>query len=256
MNSIFLIFFLIILIIFLTLVYAADLYCPSGATSGCVDCTGTASSPCHVCDTTDMYVKIYNPSGSLAGTEYLDYDSESGTCGSTPEVTETWKKNIGYKYCSEEGTYTTVVYAQINSGDYEYSESFDLYTVNWDTNSNWCTCKTGSSSNWFSSYTDGNNPNCCGDDGSNDMFENAGTGNSACIKGSVIQHNTATSDKRYMTYNGEIFFCKEAGGSGSGYSFVQDVNPGSEVGICKCDQAGNWNCGGVVLIRGGRVRIV
>lgn len=227
------------------------------------DCVGTDVDPCHCCDVNAISVTITSPSGTYSQTYELVYSYESGTCGTTPEVTEVWEKNIGYSFCPEEGTYTAVETVSAAGGDQtcseyanEVSSSFTLYTVNYDSGTDadkWCVCKGGT---WFSSYTDGINPQCCGDDGNDDMFENAGTENSACIKGEVVPHNTASSDGRYITYNGEIFYCKEAGGSGSGYSFIQDVNPGSSVGVCKCRQDGKWECGAVVMIRGGRIRIV
>lgn len=90
------------------------------------DCTGTSANPCHVCDVTNMYVKIYDPSDELIGTEYLTYDSQSGTCDSEPGITETWKETIGSSYFSEDGKYKFTLYAQIADEDWEYSDNITL----------------------------------------------------------------------------------------------------------------------------------
>jgi hypothetical protein len=89
------------------------------------------------------------------------------------------------------------------------------------------------------------------------MFENSGSGNPACVLGNPVNHNNIDSSSRYLTYNGELYYCKQAGGSGSGYDFVQDVNSGSAIGSWKCEADGIWRGGtGVIGIRGGRIRIV
>jgi hypothetical protein len=145
------------------------------------------------------------------------------------------------------------------------AEGVDCYDggisgTSYDRDSSQARCEDGSSYGctaqvWLG-FTDGNNGPCCGDDSTNDHFENAGLGNSACVEGSNVNHNSASSDLRYAVYNGELYFCKDVSGVGSGYTWVQDVNPGSAVGACKCRSDGNWECGGVVGIRGGRIRIV
>ena len=193
-----------------------------------------------------------SPSGSSSKTYYLNYYSSSGTCGSTPQVTETWKKNIGYTFCPEEGTYTATVTASSAGGDpscssygSETSGSYDLYTVNYDSDSNWCSCKGGS---WLADK-------CCGDDAGED-YTNSGTGNPACVNGNVVQHDNVSTDQRYLVYNGLIYYCVEAGGSGES-SPILNVNPGSSVGSWKCEQDGIWRGGtGIIPIRGGRIKIV
>jgi hypothetical protein len=87
-------------------------------------------------------------------------------------------------------------------------------------------------------------------------LEKTGAGNPACVNGVVVNHDTTDSTSRYVAFNGELYYCKQAGGSGSGYDFVQDVNPGSAVGSWKCGQDGIWRGGTVIGIRGGRIRIV
>jgi len=62
--------------------------------------------------------------------------------------------------------------------------------------------------------------------------------------------------KNYAVFNGEIYYCKGSNDSGSPYTFVTNINPGSEIGSCKCLSNGQWSCGGIIPIRGGRIRIV
>jgi hypothetical protein len=125
MKNILFSFLVSLIVIFMSVftVMATDYYCPTGATSGCIDCTGTKAAPCHVCDVTNMYVKIYNPTGQLVGTEYLTFDSQSGTCGTTPHITENWKKYLGSLYFSQSGNYNITLYAQIAGENWEYSEN-------------------------------------------------------------------------------------------------------------------------------------
>jgi hypothetical protein len=116
------------------------------------------------------------------GTEFLTYQSQSGTCGTTPAVTETWNKNLGYTYCSSECQWQATVYAQIASGDWEYGDKLNLYNIIWDQDQNWCTCKGG---NWTSNTSQvgqgAAGPQCCGDDGASDDFCDGGY--KACLDG-------------------------------------------------------------------------
>jgi len=100
----------------------------------------------------------------------------------------------------------------------------------------------------------------CGDDGtsdvSNDIFENRGSGNSACVEAQVVSHNNISSSQRYLVYNGEIYYCRQAGETSSPYSFVTGINPGSSIGSWKCGFDGKWRGGSVIGIRGGRIKIV
>jgi hypothetical protein len=87
-------------------------------------------------------------------------------------------------------------------------------------------------------------------------LEKTGANNPACVNGAVVNHDSIDSTARYVAFNGELYYCKQAGGSGSGYGFVQDVNPRSAVGSWKCGQNGIWTGGTLIGIRGGRIRIV
>jgi hypothetical protein len=137
-------------------------YCPSGETAGsCMVCTnGTNVNNCTSCDITNMSAAIYNPTGSFAANVYLAYQSETGTCGTTPTTNESWSKNVGYTYCSEEGNYNAVIYVKNTTGSWEYSENKTLYTINWDSDQNWCECKMGVGY-W---NVGGDVSNCCQDD--------------------------------------------------------------------------------------------
>jgi hypothetical protein len=90
------------------------------------DCGGSSGNPCNVCDVTNMSIKIYSSLGALLGTEYLIYNSESGTCGTTPSTTEIWKKTLGTSYFNQVGTYHVTVYVQMVGGDWEYSTNFSI----------------------------------------------------------------------------------------------------------------------------------
>ena len=111
------------------------------------DCIGTPSSPCHMCDVDDMDFLLRDPDDveDPRGWQQMTYSSSSGTCGSTPEVTETWTKNDGYVFCPKEGTYDIKVRAHAEGDPWETEESdwTVAYTVNYDSDSNWCECKVG-----------------------------------------------------------------------------------------------------------------
>jgi len=147
--------------------------CTGGLTgSNLQDCTGTAASPCHVCDVTDMDVEIRAPNDTdTSGWLDLAYSSESGTCSSA--CTEEVWTSTGYTYCSWEGTYDARIRAYTNS-QWETSDwNIGFYDVNWDSLSGWCSCITGGTGTYFDSVTSGSNANCCGDDNSSDNFHYA-----------------------------------------------------------------------------------
>jgi|GEM_PF-2158561 len=145
--------------------------CSGGlAGSNLQDCTGTPASPCHSCDVTDMDFEIRAPDDSTTtGWQNMSYSSQVGTC-STSCTEETWVRNYGYNFCPQEGAYDARTRAYTNSAWETSAWQTSVYSVNWDTSSNWCTCKTGSSANWFSSVSGGSNGKCCGDDGASDDF--------------------------------------------------------------------------------------
>ena len=59
------------------------------------DCEGTADSPCHMCDVDAMNIMIYNEYGEVIETNPMVHqDPDSGVCGVTPEVTETWTYDL------------------------------------------------------------------------------------------------------------------------------------------------------------------
>lgn len=143
------------------------------------DCTATIP-PCNCCDVNNMWVKITAPSGGGSIEYNLTYQSSSGTCGTTPYVNETWNRSIGYTFCTTEGTYTAIENASAAGGtetcasySNDTSTSFDLYTVTWDTDANWCDCKMGAtgcnggacdgSTRGFT-FDTGTTSDCCGDD--------------------------------------------------------------------------------------------
>jgi len=205
------------------------------------DCTGTAASPCHCCDVNAMHYTITAPSGGgTSGPTSMSYSSSSGTCGTTPDVTETWTHALGYTFCPTEGQYTVTVTATSAGGTQtcasytdETSDPFNLYYVNWDNDQNWCGCKGGT---WLSSATycgslGCSGGKCCGDDGAADDFENPGSGNSCCINGVVVANNTRDSSNQYLCIDGEIYGCN---GNLGGVA-TQDGS---------CARRGTWYCDG------------
>lgn len=133
---------------------------------------------CYNCTTYKINITLYNPSG-----QYVAYhlnttpQQEGGTCGFTPEVNYSALWDVGYTYCSEEGTYNVTIDAYVGNSTlsvdksscdpagayWETSSSMNAYTVNWDNDQNWCECH-GDYWNSTSIDYDAGNPSCCGDD--------------------------------------------------------------------------------------------
>ena len=88
------------------------------------DCIGTSPVPCHKCDVNDMDFLIRDPDDVEDTRDWQDmsYASSSGTCETTPEVTETWTDSDGYTFCPKEGSYDILVRA--------HAEGEDLSTTN------------------------------------------------------------------------------------------------------------------------------
>ncbi len=139
------------------------------------DCTATVggSGTCNCCDTNSMTVTVTAPSGGgSSGPSTMTYSTQSGTCGSTPAVTRSYTYSLGYTFCPTEGQYTATLTASSAGGNTacgtygsETSSSMNLYTVAWDTDSNWCGCKAGTGKYNSSAMSwEAGTPNCCGDD--------------------------------------------------------------------------------------------
>ena len=96
------------------------------------------------------------------------------------------------------------------------SQGPGTYNINWDGDSNDCTCIGGT---WL-------NGQCCGDDGNADDYENAGTGNSCCIDGTVVTHGN--SKDGLTCTDGQII------GSKSGCDVGQYVSGISSDGTIAC----------------------
>jgi hypothetical protein len=183
-------FFLIILCLFLFAGFAFAL----------ADCTGTDLAPCGMCDLNAIQFEIRAPDdATTTGWVDLAYSSQAGTCGTTPEVTQTWIQNYGYVFCAQEGAYDarTQAGAQGDSGyEWEVGDwNTGFYTVNYDNDSLWCACKGGT---WVSGATycgtsgcEGGK--CCGDDGSNDNFCVAG--GASCIAGTYYANHCSDNSK-------------------------------------------------------------
>ncbi|MEM4662747.1 MAG: chitobiase/beta-hexosaminidase C-terminal domain-containing protein [Candidatus Diapherotrites archaeon] len=181
---------LIILFSLITIVKAQT--CSGGlAGSGLQDCVGSDTSPCRYCDVSDMDYEIRAPDGvTTTGWRDMTYSTQVGTC-SVSCVQETW--TASYLWCPQEGTYSmrTRAYAQGGSGyAWETSDwNTNAYTVNYDYEQMWCTCKGGT---WLSGATycgslGCQGGKCCGDDGANDNFCVAGGG--SCVAGTYYTNH-------------------------------------------------------------------
>ncbi|MCK5307501.1 MAG: hypothetical protein KAJ73_02720, partial [Zetaproteobacteria bacterium] len=73
---------------------------------------------------------------------------------------------------------------------------------------------------------------CCGDDGAADDFENAGTGNSCCVNGETVTHNTRDSSNKFLCLDGQVYSCNSAG------TFTFDTDNGN------CARRSTWYCDG------------
>jgi len=161
-------------------------------------------------------------------------------------------------YCSHLGGGTYSVYLSKYSTCSSGSCAFEKYgnPANPDDSSTYCSSYC--SKTWLGSSTAGNNGPCCGDDGPSDFFENAGTGNSACVEGVTVAHESAY--ERWAVYDGQQFYCGTSGDDvDTAHPWVTSVTPGSKVGKCLCQSDGSWYCGPEVIIRGlrgGRIQIL
>ncbi|MEM4598484.1 MAG: chitobiase/beta-hexosaminidase C-terminal domain-containing protein [Candidatus Diapherotrites archaeon] len=155
------------------------------------DCIGSDESPCHYCDVSDMDYEIRAPDNiTTTGWRDMTYSTQVGTC-SVSCTQETW--TASYLWCPQEGTYSmrTRAYAQGGSGyAWETSDwNTNAYTVNYDYEQIWCTCKGGT---WLSGATycgslGCQGGKCCGDDGANDNFCVAGGG--SCVAGTYYANH-------------------------------------------------------------------
>jgi hypothetical protein len=104
------------------------------------------------------------------------------------------------------------------------------------------------------------NSNQCSHDGAcyTNLVELSSTGSSAaCLLGETIAHNTqGTTNYRYATYDGQLYYCGTDNNDKSPYSDVTNLIPGDKIGLCQCNTDGTWNCAGVIKMRGGRIKIV
>ncbi|MFH1234323.1 MAG: DUF2341 domain-containing protein, partial [Candidatus Diapherotrites archaeon] len=109
----------------------------------------------------------------------MSYSSSAGICGVT-DFNKTYTKSYGYTFCPQEGIYDIRVKSNSQGSTY-FSEGSDwvtgFYTVNWDTDANWCACKGGT---FISAWTGGTSK-CCGDDGASDNVCVAG--GASCVNG-------------------------------------------------------------------------
>jgi hypothetical protein len=129
---------------------------------------------------------------------------------------------------------------------------------------NLCSCSAGECFNDCKVDPDGagawccNNNQCSHDGSCYTLVELPSTGSSsACILGENIAHNSqGSTNYRYAVYDGQLYYCGTSNADKSSYAQVTNLIPGDKIGLCQCNPDGTWNCGGVIRIRGGRIKIV
>jgi hypothetical protein len=129
---------------------------------------------------------------------------------------------------------------------------------------NLCSCSVGECFNDCKADPDGvgawccNNNQCSHDGSCYTLVELPSTGSSsACILGENIAHNSqGSTNYRYAVYDGQLYYCGTSNADRSSYAEVTNLIPGDKIGLCQCNPDGTWNCGGVIRIRGGRIKIV
>ncbi|MEM5855495.1 MAG: hypothetical protein QW472_04240 [Candidatus Aenigmatarchaeota archaeon] len=102
------------------------------------------------------------------------------------------------------------------------------------------------------------NTNQCSHDGScYTLVELPSSGASACILGENIAHNTqGSTNYRYAVYDGQLYYCGTSNEDKDPYPETADLIPRAKIGACQCNWDGTWNCGGIIKIRGTRIKIV
>jgi len=146
----------------------------------CQDCTGTDVSTCNNCDVNKMNVTAHAPNLATYIFTMTWSSNDTATCTAGTFTNETWTNNThGYSFCPVEGQYNVTVNVSAldgssygNEGSWNGVRSasaapsstgmFTLYTVDYDTNENWCICKMGSE--YWSLGGETASTSCCGDD--------------------------------------------------------------------------------------------
>ncbi len=156
--------------------------CPGGYTcsggdciTGFQDCTGTEPDPCDCCDVNAMYTLVSAPGGGGdEGPHAMTYWKTDNSC--PPYTNESWNYSLGYTFCPTEGQYTSMINVSAAGGTQtcasyanETSGYYDLYTVTWDTDQDWCDCSEGATgcngqTCWNVGFDSGTTSSCCGDD--------------------------------------------------------------------------------------------
>jgi len=168
--------------------------------------------------------------------------------------------------CSGITTGTNNYYGRCQSTEATYEPYTAITSVQTFTcrKENACSCSAGECYNECKNDPDSVGAWCCDstqcshDSACYDLVELSSTGSAAaCISGENIAHNTqGTTNYRYATYDGQLYYCGTSNSDTSSYSQVANLIPNDKIGQCQCNLDGTWNCGGVIKIRGGRIKIV
>jgi len=203
----------------------------------------------------EMCVNISSPSGKYF-TNWLPmtYTSSSGN-------TKYYSYNLGYTFCPEEGTYSaTFIYNSTGA----IGTNSSIYTVNYDSDQNWCSCYGsyyGKTVAWNlpGDYT---NKYCCGDDPneyiiscspSNQQPCTSSSSNTACCDASTdcVYNGNCYSSGGSITINGVTYTCS----SGS-WSNCVPPSSGDWIVGSSCRVTSNLTVNGNIIVTSGGVLIV
>ena len=139
----------------------------------CQDCTGTDVAPCNSCDVRRMNVTAHAPDLSTYVYNMTWSSNSTATCTAGTFTNESWTNNTNYNFCPVEGAYNATInvsaldgssYGNEGSWDGNRNNMFTLYTVNYDSDQNWCGCKRGGSTLCWNIGGETAATSCCGDD--------------------------------------------------------------------------------------------
>jgi len=231
----------------------------ASAAAAVSDCAGTDVTPCQKCDSYAINVSLYYPNGSLAAYTLNSTLSSAGACscacytadccanGTYKNYSSVW--GMGYTYCPVEGVYVATVNANSTQTATEWegaSSNLTAYTVSWDADQNWCTCKVGSGRWSLGGETAATT--CCGDDASeNKVTETQGTdapaqfddGTDACCDAATdcVEADTCYADAATYGTIPNKGYCSSGTWYGGDYS---------SAACTAVAGSGRWNVGGEV----------
>jgi len=203
------------------------------------DCVGTDVSPCHMCDVDAVNVTIKAPDESTSGPHEMSWSVDgSENCNAGEAKTENWTYSLGYTFCPAEGDYNASINVHAEGDTWDWEESSytidynPIYTVTYDTSSDWCGCKGGT---WLSEGT-GTGSDCCGDDAEEDWEQAEADTKSCCYNAAELTDESSSGS--ILCHDGQAYDCN------SQVSFDGNVDTedstGQQRGSVCCGVANDW----------------